>query len=113
MVGIVTKTTFLTCPASNGAAGNVTSPWAMGNTRRLGVIVPAVTSCALFLQVAADAASASFARATVQSGQLQYAVAAGPAGIDLGDAARGFPYARIELSAQQASVRSLSIIQRT
>lgn len=113
MTNIATKVTVLTVPASSALTGNVTSPFAMGNTRRLGVVVPVVTSCALFLQVAVDATSASFARVAVGSAQLSFAVGPGPAGVDVGDYARGFAYARFELSAQQASVRSLSVIQRT
>jgi hypothetical protein len=109
---VAQKIQIVTIPASSGALAAVTSPVPLGETVKLGVVFPSLTSCQVFLQVAADPASASFARAVVNSGQISYAVAAGLAGIEVGDIVRGFPYCRIELSVGQAAVRSLSVIQR-
>ena len=103
MVGIVTKVVPLTIPLSGG----VSSGFALGNAKKVGVIFPAaVNSTAAFLNVGADASSGSMVRAYVSSGQLSWSISSGPAAFDATDALRGFGFARVELGSPQTALRS-------
>lgn len=95
-------------------SASVSGAFSLKHASALGLWAPAVTSCAAYLQVSFETASASFLRAAAADGAGDWTWALGPGSkaAAVGAVAGAFPYARVETGVPQAEVRSFAVVTK-
>jgi hypothetical protein len=94
-------------------SAQVSGTFGLGNTGRLSVWCPVVTSCALRLLASHDTTSANFVPvhdSTSAAARTTFYIAAGSRMVQVGDVT--FAYAKLDLDAPQAAARTFNIITR-
>ena len=81
------------------------------NAILMGVHVPTITSCQMFIQASFDTTSANFHRiiSPVGSGDYTVEIGAGQRCVSIGDVAHPFPYIKFELDVAQGDDRTLNV----
>lgn len=84
-----------------------------GPGTRVSLLVPVITSCAMYLQGSPDTTSANFARVNANgSQQFVFAAGGGSISVVLDDVIGGLPYAKVEFGVPQSALRSLTMMVR-
>lgn len=93
---------------------SVTSPFGIIGASKVGVRIPAVNSCNMFVGVSFDTTSANFFRAWKADGSAVFSwpVASVNAALDLSPIIGAFPYARLEFSAALTVTTSFQIFTK-
>src|SRR2546426_6320169 len=107
--------TFSAVVVSIPLSGTTSTDVVIPNAVMTALALPTMTAGSLYLQGNSDQTSANFTRICKSDGSSFWAwtYGTGSATISLQDAAFPYPYLRVEVSAPQTAVRSLTFICRT
>lgn len=94
-------------------SASASSPFQMPNGNQVGLLVPVITSAALYLQGAfTDTTSADFHRLKLIDGTADYILAAGAGSCaaSIGEVLGGFAVGKIESGVAQAAIRTFQVM---